>query len=127
MKKHGHSFLSVFNFSELCMRIDDVYLVNLGKVVNDEINYNNNTLKVKECDYGRTIVYKTDNKYIDLRSGKKYKKNDTDRLNIGDIFIDMHKGLKPIRTILNEVNQASNNNTKIKDNMPKRKILKMFR
>lgn len=109
------------------MKIDDVYLVNLGKVVYDEINYSKNILKVKECDYGRTIIYVLDNKCIDLKNGKKYKKSDTDKLNVGDIFIDMQKEIKPIRTIIEEINEASHNNTKIKNNMTKRKILKIFK
>lgn len=109
------------------MKIDNVYLVNLGKVVYDEINYSKNILKVKECDYGRTLIYVLDNKYIDLKSGKRYKKSDTDKLNVGDIFIDMQKEVKPIKTILEEINEASHNITKIRSNMTKRRILKIFK
>lgn len=109
------------------MKIDNVYLANLGKVVYDEINYSKNTLKVKECAYDRTIVYFLDNKYIDLRSGKKYKRNDIDKLKIGDIFVDVQKGIIPIRTILDELNEINYCNKNIKSNMSKRKILKIFK
>lgn len=109
------------------MKIDNVYLVNLGKVVYDEINYSKNTLKVKECSCGRTIVYFLDNKYIDLRSGKRYKRNDTDKLNVGDIFVDRQKEVKPIRKILSELNEINHCNKNIKSNMSKRKILKIFK
>ncbi len=108
------------------MKIDNVYIalikVLTSRITDNDFNDHRFDKKLKVA-----LVYvKKGNfgyEYRDLETKLKYKTSNK-VLKTGDLYVDL-KGLIPYRQFLYEM-QKENNNLKINNNMPKRKMLKLF-
>lgn len=115
------------------MKTDNVYLVDLITIKNIDVNCSTGTT---DADYGflrKALVYKkriasySDKyNYIDLNTGVTYKEN-PNFLRDGDIIINPNAKKIPINELIKELNSTKNKNVKVKENMSRRKILKIFK